>query len=196
MDLYSWLATVPTSQKKKISPPISTPGWRQPKGVAECRSQTRGGGGGGVLGPEIRYFDPWENGQKRQLRIQIEQEVPCRLPFCSLFSPSCAHHLSLPQVRLSCYKQLRVVTSHSSALLGRRWLAVLDSHHQHIRFVFQDHQAVMGNAVKVCVLESDNPTQVVQRLFIPLSTSFLTLLLSFQIAPHCSKVLLHTILKV
>src|SRR5258708_7170624 len=27
----------------------------------------------GVLGPEIRNFDPWENGQKRQLMIQIEQ---------------------------------------------------------------------------------------------------------------------------
>ncbi len=167
------------------------------KGVAERGSRTRGGGGGGVLGPEIRYFDPWENGQKRQLRIQIEQGVPpCRLPFSSLFSPSCSPHLSLPQVRLSHYKQLGVVTSHSSALLGRHWLAVLDSHHQHICFVFQDHQAVMGDAVKVCVLESDNPTQVVQRLFIPSSTSFLTLLLSFQIAPRCSKVSLHTILKV
>src|SRR5258708_3272210 len=30
MDLYSWQATVPTSQKKKILPPISTPGQRQP----------------------------------------------------------------------------------------------------------------------------------------------------------------------
>jgi hypothetical protein len=27
----------------------------------------------GVPGPEIQYFDPWENGQKRQLRIQIER---------------------------------------------------------------------------------------------------------------------------
>src|SRR5229473_5740588 len=71
-----------------------------------------GWGRGGVLGPEIRYFDPWENGQKRQLRIQIEQGVPsCRLPFSSLFSPSCLPHLSLPQVRLSHYKQLGVVTS-------------------------------------------------------------------------------------
>jgi hypothetical protein len=33
---------------------------------------------------------------------------------------------------------------------------MLASHHQHLRFVVQDRQAVMGDAIKVCVLESDN----------------------------------------